>query len=165
MKLTEQQLAQIFQNSTQAADDNFNLTDCLGTPNMSHAETIVSDFHSAQAVKLAIHMQPWGEQVAQDIIQTQRHTQNASLSHRLHNFFNALRPKSPVLMPSLAVVFTLTAVVFLSNQPILSVSTQTDVATHDVINSLPFEVDRDRLSKAGFDGDNDGDQLFRANFS
>lgn len=161
MKLTEQQLAQLFQQSTQADNENMNLSDCLATPSVSHAETIVSDFNSAQAVKLAIHMQPWSEQVAHDL----NKSQTVTWSQRLHNIFHSRGSKSPVFMASLAVVFTLTAVVFLSNHQTNTSSTQTNMVNHDVINSMPFEGDNDRLSKGSFDGQEDNDQLFRANFS
>ncbi|KAA3651266.1 MAG: hypothetical protein DWP95_00725 [Proteobacteria bacterium] len=161
MKLTEQQLAQIFQSSTNQSVQTVNVAECLSAPNVAAAETIVSDFNSAQAAKLAVHMQTWSQQVAHDIQQAQR----PSWSARAKAIFSQWRPDSPVAISALAVVFTVTAVVFLSNHqspPAVS----TDMVTNDVINTLPFESnDNDRLSQGGFDGPAKEDRLFDANFS
>ena len=161
MKLTEQQLAQIFQQSTDRANETVNVADCLHAPNVANAEAIVSDFNTAQAAKLAINMQPWSQQVATDISASHR----TSWLHRSKQFISQCLPESPFAVSALAVVFTLSAVVFISNQPSPSPSVNTHMVTNDVINSLPFEGDSDRLSKGGFDGNDEQDRLFRANFS
>jgi hypothetical protein len=161
MKLTEQELAQIFQESSNQFNHSVNVADCLTAPNVSKADAIVSDFNAAQATKLAIHMKPWSEQVGHELSGLQR----TSWSQRIHQLFTQWMSDTPVVLPALAVVFTLTAVVFLSNHQMQTPATHTDVVTNDVINSLPFEGNNDRLSKAGFDGPAENDRLFDANFS
>lgn len=162
MKLTEQQIAHIFQQSTRHTNEAVDVADCLGTPNAANAETLVSDFTSAQSAKLAVHMQSWSQNVAHELTTGQR----PHWTQRLKRMVSQWLPNSPVALPALAVVFTLSAVVFLSQQPINGPTMNTDVVTNDVINSLPFEGDNDRLSKGGFDGgSSEQDRLFKANFS
>jgi len=161
MKLSEQELSQIFQEHTQRSNHANNIGDCLLAPSVSNAESVATDFNAAQAAKLAIHMKPWSEQVGHDLMTSQQPT----WSQRIKNVFNQWRPESPLAVSALAVVFTLSAVVFLSNHQTQITATNTNVVTNDVINSLPFEGDNDRLSKGDFDGSDEEDQLFRANFS
>lgn len=162
MKLTEQELAEIFQDSTVHSDDAISVSDCLNTPNVSDAETIVSHYNTAQATRLAIHMESWSHQVGHDLSQS---LQSASWLQRTKQQFSQWLPNTPSLVPALAVVFTLSAVVFLGNQQTQTSSANTDMITNDVINSLPFEQNNDRLSQGGFDGQAEPDRLFEANFS
>lgn len=161
MTLTEQQLAQIFKDSTQQTDASVNVADCLSAPDVSAAEAIVSDFQAAQATKLAIHMKPWSEQVGHELAKSRQNTWSQRLTQALQRWI----PDSPFAVSALAVVFTLSAVVFFSQQPIQEPSGNTNMVTNDVINALPFEGDDDRLSKGGFDGSSEPDRLFQANFS
>lgn len=161
MKLTEQQLSQLFQNSSKHKHTTIDVGDCLLNPKLADVDAIVSDFNTAQAAQLATHFAPWSQQVAKDI----QHRRQPNTSSRIKLFINQCLPKSPMMGASLAVVFTLSAVVFFSNQHIDTPSSNTNVATNDVINALPFEGDSDRLSRGNFDESNQDDQLFRANFS
>lgn len=162
MKLTEQELAKIFQDSTVHSNDTTNVSDCLSSPNVSDAEAIVSHFSTAQATRLAIHMKPWSEQVGHDLTQSQ---QTPSWMQRTRQLFSQWLPDSPAFTPALAVIFTLSAVVFLSHQQSQTSPVSTNMVTNDVINSLPFEGNNDRLSKGGFDNQPEKDRLFEANFS
>jgi hypothetical protein len=162
MKLTEQQLAQIFQQHSYHTDQTVSVADCLSAPNVTDAEAIVSDFNCAQAAKLAVHMQPWSQQVATEITESQP----TSWLKRCQQYTNQWLHDSPFAISALAVIFTLSAVVFLSNHTSHAPTISTDMVTNDVINSMPFESNNeDRLSQGGFDNPAQEDRLFDANFS
>ena len=58
MKLTEQQLAELFKNSTKNKQNSVVADDCLGavpasSTRLRHAEALLNDFNSAKGMKMA----------------------------------------------------------------------------------------------------------------
>ncbi len=155
MKLTEQQLSQLFQDSTrnsycEVAIGDY-LSDCEHNPNLDQAETILNDRTAAQSAALACHFKTWSTQVANDI-----QLQRIPLTARIIAFCQNLLPSSSMMMPAMAAVFALSAVVFLTAQKLNPADQVSNMVNNDVINSIPFEgrnEQSDRLSKGGFDSD------------
>jgi|GEM_PF-1877303 len=167
MKLTEKQLSQLFQNSTQDNVCDVAIGDYLSKSEhgacLEQAEAILNDRTAAQSAALISHFKNWSEHVANNI-----QTQHIPLTARVIAFCQNLVPRSGMVMPAMAAVFALTAVVFLAAQKFTSVDQVNGMANNDVIKSLPFEGHQDqndRLSRGGFDSPPETDQLFNSNFS
>ncbi len=161
MKLTEKQLADIFSNSTKTNQTSAHVDDCLNalpasSTRLTHAEEMLNDYDSAQGMKMAFGLKQWSDSVA------------ASVESVNKPWFAFLGLNSPLktAVTTAAFAVTLVMVVPQINQQSTTVISpvQIDVVS-DTINSIPFESNNDRLSKGGFDGNNDSkDNLFNASF-
>lgn len=159
MKLTEQQLAEIFTDSTKnnRAQNTAACLDAIpaSATRLTQAEEVLNDFNSAQGMKMAFGFKQWSEIVADSIESSQK------------SWFSILGMKSPfktaVATMAFAVAFVVAMPEFNQTHPVM-VPTQNDYA-NDVINSVPFEGQSDVLSSAGFDsGDKEQDKLFGGSF-
>ncbi len=162
MKLTEQQLAHLFQTETQKNTSASQASDCLAATaasdsRLKHAEDLLNDRASSQAMKLAISLQDWSE----------------VMTNALHNsrrsWFSFLGMSSPLKTSvataafALALVFALPEFTnFNSKQP-MHIPAQHDMARGDTINTLKFESDQ--INQGGFDQIKHGsDSLFNTSF-
>ncbi|MCB1583393.1 MAG: hypothetical protein R3E90_16380 [Marinicella sp.] len=160
MKLTEQQLAEIFQTNTRTNQTEATCGDCLGAipasaTRLSHAEEILNDFNSAQGAKMAFAYKQWSAVVADSIKQSQQ------------SWFSLLGRKSPfktaVATAAFAVAFVVAMPEFRQNHETM-IPVQNNYA-NDVILGVPFEGQSDVLSNGSFDGgDKAQDELFGGNF-
>ncbi|WP_154224533.1 hypothetical protein [Marinicella rhabdoformis] len=157
MKLTEQQLQELFQSSSMNTQSAVSAGDCLSSAEASSqrlqkAEALLNDFTAAQAMKAAFSTKSWSEQIAQSVT-------NQSVS----SWFNWL--SNPFKTTLTASAFALAVVVALpnlsSNQQQMMPIQQAQV---DVISAAPFESDV--LSNSSFDSSaNAGkDSLFNGSF-
>ena len=153
MKLTEQQLKELFQNSSLNTQSAITAGDCLSSAGASNqrlqkAEALLNDFTSAQAMKAAFATKNWSEQIAQSV-------KNQSVS----SWFNWL--SNPFKTTITASAFALALVVAIPNLSQNEKQMTPINAQADVINNVRFESDV--LSNSSFDSNN-SDSLFNGSF-
>lgn len=163
MKLTEQQLAEIFKNSTKNKQSTVSAEDCLGAvpasaTRLNKSEDIINDFDSAQGMKLAFAFKPWSEAVTETVKANQKPR---------FNLFGLKNPfKAAIATMAFAFAFVVALPEFNQTETIM-LPAQNDYA-NDVIQVAPFEGYNntdDILSSGGFDkGGKDQDDLFGASF-
>jgi hypothetical protein len=162
MKLTEKQLAELFINNSKTNQASFDAGHCLNAlpaspTRLSHAESVLNDFHAAQGMKLAFSFKNWSNIVAKSIQSSQQ------------SWFNFFGMNSPFKTALATAAFAFAFVVAL---PQLTSTEQTinpieNNLASDIINSVPFEGNNnsDHLSSGGFDGSQEvNDNLFNASF-
>lgn len=156
MKLTEQQLQELFQNNSLNTQSAVSAADCLSgtdasSERLQKAEALLNDFTSAQAMKAAFATKNWSDQVAKSV-------QNQSVS----SWFNWL--SNPFKTTITASAFALALAVALPNMNAKEHQMTPINAQTDVINSVRFESDV--LSNSSFDGpaNQNNDSLFDGSF-
>ena len=162
MKLTEQQLAELFTNNTKTNPASFDAGNCLNAlpaspTRLSQAENILNDFHTAQGMKLAFSFKDWSNIVSKSIQSSQQ------------SWFSFLGMNSPFKTALATVAFAFAFVVALPQFTATeqSINPIENNVAGDLINSVPFERTHkgDQLSRGGFDGSHDDkDSLFNASF-
>lgn len=162
MKLTEQQLAQLFQTASQKNTSTSQASDCLGataasSDRLKHAENLLNDHTSSQAMKLAMSLRDWSDIMA-DAMNTSR-----------KSWFSFLGMSSPLKTSvataafALALVFALPEFSNFNSQRPMHVPVQSDLVHGDTINSLKFESDQ--INQGGFDQiKQKSDSLFNTSF-
>ncbi len=153
MKVTEQQLKTLFQNSTLNQGSDVMASDCLASREASsvrlqHAESLLNDHTSAQAMKLSLALKPWASQVAADI----KSQSAASWFDWVSHPFKATLTASAM---ALALVLVVPQLNKQEQQWVPAQQSQSDV-----IMSVPFESDV--LKSGSFEGQ--PDSLFGATF-
>lgn len=153
MKVTEQQLKDLFQNSTIKQDSDVLAGDCLSSREASsarleRAESLLNDHTSAQAMKLALAMKPWATQVATDI----KSQSAASWFDWISHPFKATLTASAM---ALALVLVVPQLNKQEQQWVPIQQSQSDVIMNvpfesDVLNSGSFEPQQDSLFGASF---------------
>ena len=151
MTLNEKQLADLFQhNSTQEVSAD-TAGDCLSATEASagriqKAEQLANHSAAAKAMKLALSLREWSQQVARSIEQSRR------------SWFSQLgfnkSYKTAVVTLSLAVAFVVTVPNLVTNEMTIEANTtqsQQSVHQNDVISSNPFDTQSDVLNSSGFD--------------
>ena len=166
MKMTEQQLADLFQNNSKNHNSSSSASDCLAasaasSDRLNHLEDLISDHSTAQALKVSLAMQDWSQVMAN------------SIENSRQSWFSFLGMNSPLKTAFATVTFAFVFAVavpefnnFNNQQPTHVSANQQNIA-QDVINNIHFEGNSDSLSKGGFDygEDNDSkDSLFDASF-
>lgn len=152
MKLTEQQLQNLFQNSTANHQTEVLAGDCLAASDASesrlqNAEALINDHTAAQALKIGLASKPWAQQVAKSI-------ENQSVNSWFNWISNPFKPP----LTATAMALALFAIVPQVNHTELQMTPlQTEA---DVIKVIPFESDV--LSTNSFDSQ--PDNLFGASF-
>ncbi len=152
MNLTEQQLQQLFQNSTKDNQSRHTADDCIGFSGVSQnrlasVESLMGDMTSAQAMKTAIACKAWSQKVAASI-------REQSMSGWFNWFVNPLK----TTVTATAMALMLVAIMPQTNkQESVIVPVQAQV---DVIRSIPFESEV--LSNGSFEEGQDN--LFGASF-
>ena len=166
MKMTEQQLAELFQNNSKNHNSSSSASDCLAasaasSDRLNHLEDLISDHSTAQALKVSLAMQDWSQVMAN------------SIENSRQSWFSFLGMNSPLKTAFATVTFAFVFAVavpefnnFNNQQPTHVSAPQQNIA-HDVINNVHFEGNSDSLSTGGFDYSEDNDtkdSLFDASF-
>lgn len=166
IKLSEKQLAELFQKQTVENTTSSEADDCLGntaasSTRLSHVEAIASDYTAAQGMKAAFALKEWSDVVSKSIEKSQS------------SWFNFLGFSSPLkttmATATFAFAFALPLVTQFStpNSIPASMSYQAVQNSDDLINRIPFEGSTDQLSRGNFDATSQPkskDQLFDASF-
>ncbi len=165
IKLTEAQLADLFQNNSKKHLASSNASDCLSATAASanrlhHVENILNDHSSAQAMKAALAMKDWSHVMAKSIANSQQ------------SWFSFLGMNSPLKTTFATLAFAFAFAIALPVATQFSTQQATYISDSnpqqsDVINAIQFDLDADRLSRAGFDGgakQTEQDSLFNASF-
>lgn len=164
IKLTEDQLAGIFQNNSKQHTANCAPDDCLSAMpasdnRLKHVEELANDHTSAQAMKAAMSLRDWSQIMAQSIENSRR------------SWFNILGMNSPLKTSLATVAFAMAVVVALPefkqietqiHQPIAY-----DVLNNDIITHAKFDESGDRILRGGFDSapsSSEQDNLFNGSF-
>lgn len=159
MKLTEQQLADLFTHKTTSNTEG-HVDACLqampaSSTRLNHAEKILNDHSSAQGMRMAFGLKEWSEIMADSIKSSQQ------------SWFNFLGMNSPLKTALATTAFAVAFVIAIpENNHTNSPNNMIEFShSSDVINSVPFEGGNDQLSKGDFDGDNKSiDVLFDGSF-
>lgn len=150
MKLTEQQMAELFNSTHQYNNDEATQAgDCLAASPASaerlrQAEQLLNDPITAQAMQVALASKPWAEAVARD------------LSHRQQPWYQKIFDLSAVRLAmagaAFAFMFLVASPKFMeSNSPLHTPLTNQNVA-NDVINNGRFDqATDDILNMGGFE--------------
>jgi hypothetical protein len=168
LKLTEAQLGELFQNNSKKHSSSSDASDCLAATaassnRLNHLEDLISDHSTAQALKTSLAMKDWSQVMAQSIENTQQ------------SWFKFLGMNTPLRTAFATLSFAFVFAVALPEfsrvdhqEPIHRATPQENMAHDDIINSMKFEDNSDRLSKGSFDytGDktSESDSLFGASF-
>ena len=164
IKLTEDQLAGIFQNNSKQHQASSTPGDCLSAmpasdSRMKQVEDLANDHTAAQAMKAAMSLRDWSQIMAQSIENSRR------------SWFNILGMNTPLKTSLATVAFAMAVVVALpefkqleaeSHQPLAY-----DVAHDDVITQAKFDEPGDQILQGGFDGSpksSKQDNLFNGSF-
>lgn len=151
MKLSEKELAQLFQTNSKKHTSSSSASDCLAASDASserlnHLEDLISDRNTAQALKVSLGMKEWSQVMTQSIENSQ------------NSWFSFLGMGSPLKTAFATVTFAFAFAValpqfsrFSTHEPTHAAVPTQHVSHNDVIQSIPFENDSDRLSKGGFD--------------
>lgn len=157
MKLTEQQLAEIYKlNNQKQSSAEFSAGDCLSaapasSDRLARAEEILNEQTSAQAIRAAMATRKWSHAVAESIELKQQSW--------LTNLFRGTALRWAAAGATFAFVFMLASPGLRDHEPVIDpvVPVINQNAVNDVINKAYFEErmsDNDRLNKAGFDKPN-----------
>ncbi|WP_223789683.1 hypothetical protein [Marinicella meishanensis] len=174
IKLTEDQLAGIFQNHSKQHTATSQPGDCLSAlpaseSRLQHVEDLANDHTAAQATKLAMTLQDWSQIMAQSIENSRR------------SWFSLLGMNTPLKTSLATVAFAMAVVVAVPEFKQLDTTTQQtlshdmahdDIITRlpfhgDVINQVPFDQNGDALMRGGFDASPapaEHDDLFNGSF-
>ncbi len=166
IKLTEKQLAELFQNNSKKHTASSDAHDCYAataasSTRLSHVEDLISDHDSAQAMKGAMALKDWSHVMADAIENSRR------------SWFSFLGMETPLKTSVATLAFAFAMVVAIPEISQLNQQNQTNIpmpqnmAHGDVINAIEFETNTDRLSKGGFDVLDDrikSDGLFSGSF-
>ena len=166
MKITEKQLAGLFQSNSKNHNSSSNASDCLAasaasSDRLNHLEDLISDHSTAQALKVSLAMQDWSQVMAKSIENTRQ------------SWFSFLGMNTPLKTAFATVTFAFVFAVAMpelsnfNNQQPTHVDAPQQSMAHDVINNIHFEGNSDSLSKGGFDYNEDNnskDSLFNASF-
>jgi len=167
-KLTEGQLAELFQTSSKQYTSSSSASDCLAaskasSDRLNHLEDLISDHSTAQALKISMGLKDWSQVMTNSIENTRQ------------SWFSFLGMSTPLKTGFATVGFAFAFAValpqfsqFNSQQITHEPVTQQNAAQSDIINEIKFDHNNDHLSKGGFDHyDNNNankDKLFNANF-
>ncbi len=168
IKLTERQLAELFQNNSKNHTSSSDASDCLAASaassnRLNHLEDLISDHSTAQALKASMGLKDWSQVMAQSIENTRQ------------SWFSFLGMSSPLKTAFATVAFAFIFAValpelskFNTQEPIHMATPQQNMAQNDVISSDKFEANNDRLSQGSFDVNDDNspdqDRMFHASF-
>lgn len=152
MKLTEDQLKNLFQDHSLNNQSTASASDCLAATDASsqrlkQVENLINDYTAAQAMKTAFASKDWSAQIAQSV-------KNQTVSHWFDWISHPF--KTTATACALAVVVTL-AIPSLNQQELQLVPYQPQT---DIISSSQFESDV--LKSGSFDGNSD--TLFNGGF-
>ncbi len=168
IKLTERQLAELFQNNSKNHTSSSDASDCLAASaassnRLNHLEDLISDHSTAQALKASMGLKDWSQVMAQ------------SLENTRQSWFSFLGMSSPLKTAFATVAFAFIFAValpelskFNTQEPIHMAVPQQNMAQGDVISRNKFDDNQDRLSQGGFDNNDDNssnqDSLFDGSF-
>jgi len=156
MKLTEQQLAEMYTNSTKNSVSDVTAEDCLNAlpasqTRLNQAEELLNDYNSAQAMKLAFNFKKWAQSVGQQLTRSQR------------PWFNFGWLKATIGATAFAFICFIT--IPQQNSPYLDQAEQHGVTiADDVISQVLFEADNDTIGNKGFESPKPEDSLFNGSF-
>lgn len=168
MKLSEQELAQLFQSKSEHYTSQSSASDYLtassaSSDRLNHLEDLISDRSTAKALKISLGMKEWSQVMTQ------------SIENSRQSWYSFLGMSSPLKTGFATVAFAFAFAVALpqfsqltSQQPAHVVNPQQQAVQNDIINVIQFDENSDRLSRGGFDSTNENDQpqdgLFNASF-
>ncbi|MCX7552982.1 hypothetical protein OS175_03750 [Marinicella sp. S1101] len=167
IKLSERQLAGLFQNQTVANTTSSDADDCLvsaaaSPTRLNHVEAIANDHTAAQGMKASFALKHWSEVVSSSIEKSQ------SSWFKLLGFSSPLKTTMATAAFAVAFAFALPLVSQLNAPTTMDTMTyQTVQSTDDLINNIRFEGPADQLSRGNFDSTSQSkskDQLFDASF-
>ena len=168
IKLTEKQLADLFQNNSKKHTSGSRASDCLAASaassnRLNHLEDLINDYSAAQALKVSLGLQDWSQVMAQ------------SIENSRQSWFSFLGMNTPLKTAFATVAFAFIFAValpefsrFNTQEPTHVAVPQQNMAQDDIINSVHFDNSNDQLSKGGFDlnqnNNADQDSVFNASF-
>ena len=166
-KLTESQLADLFQNNSKKYVSQSEASDCLAanaasSNRLNHLEDLISDRNTAQALKLSLGLKDWSQVMSKSIENTRQ------------SWFSFLGMSSPLKTAFATITFAFVFAIAMpefnqsTNQQILQGAPHSVAIHDDVISSKRFDTNQDILSKGSFDQNNSNkssqDSLFNASF-
>lgn len=157
MKLTEKQIASIYQNQTKNRQ-LVNACEATQQPEgsssrLQSADHLVSDYSSAQLFKLSFGLKKWTQMLASDV-----NTQNKKA--RLFDFFF-----KPALATSILACAVWVQIISHNNPSSIQANRAEIVVAHDIINQQSMDYS-DQINLDSFDVKQiPSDQVFKAPFS
>ncbi len=167
IKLTESQLAELFQNNSKKYVSKSDASDCLAASaassnRLNHLEDLINDHTTAHALKISLGMKDWSQVMSE------------SIENSRQSWFSFLGMSSPLKTAfatlSFAFVFAVAMPNFnlLNNQEPVHAAPHSVVAHDDIISINKFDSKQDRLSKGSFDESSNNkptqDALFDSSF-
>lgn len=165
MKITEKQLADLFQDNSKNHTSSSEASDCLAasaasSKRLNHLEDLISDHHTAKALKASLALSGWSQVMAKSIENSQQ------------SWFSFLGMNTPLKTAFATVAFAFVFVVampeYTSHETSYDPIVEQNMVHDDVINTMQFDGNNDQLSKGGFDYNKDNskskDSLFNASF-
>ncbi len=164
MKLTEKQLAGLFQTNSKKNTSKSSPSDCMSATaassnRLNQAEDLLNDYTAAQSMKMAMSLKDWS-QVMADSIEASRRSWFSFLG-----MSSPLRTSVATMAFAFALVFALPELNQYSLKEQVHIPVQNDMANNDIINAIYFDGPSDQINQGGFDQPrNQDDGLFNAGF-
>ena len=168
IKLSENQLAELFQNNSKNHTSQSDASDFLSASaassnRLNHLEDLIDDHSTAQALKVSIGLNDWS------------HVMAKSIEKNRQSWFNLLGMNTPFKTAFATVTFAFVFAVAIptftaqeTRQPTHVTISQQNNVLDDVISINKFDQTNDRLSKGSFESNGQQstktDRLFNTSF-